>query len=139
MNLVNNHAFAFYSVGHFCPISVFSRIEFELQPYEHFIAMSKLFNLSTITDKLTRCPELQKSFKNMVSMCHDPRIDLSFALSKANETSTFKKIANNVLSKLGNVVMETNKVMETLMKMMYTNLLVTDLLVADLLMFILIG
>ena len=65
MSLVNNHVFTFYSVGHFCPTSAFSRIEFELQPYEHFIAMSKLFNLSTITDKLTRCLELQKSFKNM--------------------------------------------------------------------------
>jgi len=42
----------FFKVAHFCPISVFSRIEFELQPYEHFIAKSKLFDLSTITDKL---------------------------------------------------------------------------------------
>ena len=42
----------------------------------------------------------------MVSMCHDPGIDLSFASSTANEKSTFKKIVNNVLSKLGNVVMD---------------------------------
>ena len=105
LSLVRDHAFNFYSVGHFCPISIFSGIQFEMQSHGHFIAASKLFNLSTITDKLTRYPELQKSFKNMVSMCHDPGIDLSFASSKANEKSTFKKIVDNVLSKLGNVVM----------------------------------
>lgn len=105
LSLVKDHVFNFYSVGHFCPISVFSRIDFELQSHGHFIATSKLFNLSTITDKLTN-PELQKSFKNMVSMCHDPGIDLSFVSSKANEKSTFKEIVYNVLSKLGNVVMD---------------------------------
>lgn len=41
----------------------------------------------------------------MVSMCHDNSIDLSFASSVFNEKSTFQAIAQNVLSKLGQVVL----------------------------------
>ena len=58
-----------------------------------------IFSFNTLTEKLSSDHELDKS------MCHDNSIDLSFASSVLNEKSTFQAIAQNVLSKLGQVVL----------------------------------